>query len=100
MRGILFLPVAAMIGAAMLAASAGAVESRIPVPTSKPGPSGKTGPSNKSEQAATGEATGAIPAAAAHIVGRGVVLGAGRPGHSRILTLGVSSRLACSTHSA
>ncbi|MQW88426.1 transglycosylase SLT domain-containing protein [Sinorhizobium saheli] len=67
MRGILFLPVAAMIGAAMLAASAGAAESRIPVPTSKPGPSGKSGPSNKSEQAATGEATGAIPAAAAQI---------------------------------
>ncbi|RVO33356.1 lytic transglycosylase domain-containing protein, partial [Sinorhizobium meliloti] len=36
MRGTVFLPVAAMIGAGMLAFSADAAEGRIPVPTSKP----------------------------------------------------------------
>ncbi|AGA06027.1 lytic transglycosylase domain-containing protein [Sinorhizobium meliloti] len=43
MRGTVFLPVAAMIGAGMLAFSADAAEGRIPVPTSKPDAAGKVG---------------------------------------------------------
>lgn len=43
MRGTVFLPVAAMIGAGILAFSADAAEGRIPVPTSKPDAAGKVG---------------------------------------------------------
>jgi soluble lytic murein transglycosylase len=54
MRGPLFLSVAAMIGAAIMASSAIASEGRVPVPTSKPGTSGKSG------RVASGETTAAI----------------------------------------
>ncbi len=58
MRGPLFLSLAAVIGAAMMASSA-ASEGRIPVPTSKPDISAKIG------RLASGEITAAIPAATA-----------------------------------
>ncbi len=63
MRGMLFLPVAAMLGAAILASSAGAIESRIPVPAQKPGFAGKLG------RITTGDVTAAIPDATAEVDG-------------------------------
>ncbi|OAP40647.1 lytic transglycosylase [Sinorhizobium glycinis] len=63
MRGPLFLPVAAILGAAMLASSALANETRIPVPTGKPGSTGK------SARVVASEVTGAIRAAVAPVDG-------------------------------
>ncbi len=61
MRGPLFLPVAAIFGAAMLASAGFATETRIPVPTGKPGST------NKSGRVVANEVTGAIRAAVAPI---------------------------------
>ncbi|WP_027999877.1 lytic transglycosylase domain-containing protein [Sinorhizobium arboris] len=59
MRGTVFLPVAAIIGAGMLAFSADAAEGRIPIPTSKPDAAGKIG------SPATGESANPLPGTAA-----------------------------------
>ncbi|MCG5477166.1 MAG: lytic transglycosylase domain-containing protein, partial [Sinorhizobium fredii] len=59
MRGPLLLPVATLFGAAMLASSAFATETRIPVPTVKPGSTSKSG------RVVANEVTGAIRAATA-----------------------------------
>lgn len=59
MRGPLFLPVATLFGAAMLASSAFATETRIPLPTVKPGSTSKSG------RVVANEVTGAIRAVVA-----------------------------------
>ncbi|ACP24610.1 soluble lytic transglycosylase [Sinorhizobium fredii NGR234] len=61
MRGPLILPFATLFGAAMLAASALATETRIPVPALKPGSTSKSG------RVVANEVTGAIRAAVAPI---------------------------------
>lgn len=65
MRGSIFLPVAAMIGAALLASSANSSEApnKVPVPGSKPAISDKAG------RVSGKDITGAIPAAVSPIQG-------------------------------
>ncbi|WEX87647.1 lytic transglycosylase domain-containing protein [Sinorhizobium garamanticum] len=57
MRGPLLLPVAAMVGAVMLASSVAGSEARAPVPANKPGSAGKAG------RVASKDLTSTVPAA-------------------------------------